>query len=173
MNFAKVIGQHMADSGLKDILESSGVFGRNTSENIMKGKGWNHVARAHKLALEALWMILWPKFQQWIENSGSVINKRCSELANLVSKHIKSDQIDAARASYGDLVLNIEEIQDLLAEYDKENSSRLTFTYWRQYMELVSILLAFTRALRNGIWSLYISTFKSMMPWFAVYDHTH
>ena len=40
-------------------------------------------------------------------------------------------------------------------------------------MELVSILLAFTRALMCGDWSLYMSTFKSMMPWFAAYDHTH
>ena len=40
-------------------------------------------------------------------------------------------------------------------------------------MDLVSILLAFTRALRCGDWKLYMSAFKSMMPWFAAYDHTH
>ena len=64
INFSKVIGQHLSDSGLKDILEESGVFGRNTAENIMKGKGWNRVARAHKLTFEALWRILWPNFLQ-------------------------------------------------------------------------------------------------------------
>ena len=40
-------------------------------------------------------------------------------------------------------------------------------------MDLVSILLAFTRELRCGDWKLYMSAFKSMMPWFAAYDHTH
>lgn len=58
INFSKVIGQHLSDSGLRDIFEESSVFGKNTAENIMKGKGWNHVARAHKLAFEALWRIL-------------------------------------------------------------------------------------------------------------------
>ena len=40
-------------------------------------------------------------------------------------------------------------------------------------MDLVSIFLAFTRALRCGDWKLYMSAFKRMMPWFAAYDHTH
>ncbi len=40
-------------------------------------------------------------------------------------------------------------------------------------MDLVSTLLAFTWALRCGDWKLYMSAFKSMMPWFAAYDHTH
>ena len=35
MNFSKVIGQHMADSGLSDILAESSVFGRNTGHNVM------------------------------------------------------------------------------------------------------------------------------------------
>jgi len=38
LNFSKVIGQHMANRGLEDIWVESGVFGRNTAENIMNGK---------------------------------------------------------------------------------------------------------------------------------------
>lgn len=52
MNFSKVIGQHLSDSGLRDIFEESSVIGKNTAENIMKGNGWNHVARAHNLPLK-------------------------------------------------------------------------------------------------------------------------
>ena len=40
-------------------------------------------------------------------------------------------------------------------------------------MKLVSILLAFTRAMSCGDWNLYLPAFKSMITWFAVYDHTH
>ena len=71
------------------------------------------------------------------------------------------------------MVLKVEEVQDLLAEFDKANENKPTFTFWRQYMDLVSILLAFTQALRCGDWELYMSAFKRMMPWFAAYDHTH
>lgn len=173
MNFSKVIGQHLADSGLKDILEESGVFGKNTAENIMKGKGWNRVARAHKLAFEALWRILWSSFLQWMEDNDRTIDSSCFELADSLSDHLRRGEIEAASACYGVLVLKVGEVQELLAEFDKANEDKPTFTLWRQYMEHVSILLAFTRALRCGDWKLYMSTFKSMMPWFAAYDHTH
>ncbi|KAJ4925401.1 hypothetical protein JOQ06_018133, partial [Pogonophryne albipinna] len=81
--------------------------------------------------------------------------------------------MEAASAFYEELVLKVGEIQDLLVQFDKANEDKPTFTFWRQYMDLVSILLAFTRALRCGDWNLYMSAFKSMMPWFAAYDHTH
>ena len=87
-NFSKVIGQHLADSGLRDILEESGVFGKNTAENIMKGKGWNRLPRAHKLTFEALWRILWPTFLQWVDGNDSTIDNSCLELADALSEHI-------------------------------------------------------------------------------------
>ena len=40
-------------------------------------------------------------------------------------------------------------------------------------MNLVSILLRFTRALRAGDWELYLSSFAEMLPWFAAYDHVN
>jgi len=87
MNFSKVIGQHLGDSGLRDIFEESGVFGKNTAENIMKGKGWNRVARAHKLAFEALWRILWPTFLHWMDDNDHTIQNTCFKLADAVSEH--------------------------------------------------------------------------------------
>ena len=40
-------------------------------------------------------------------------------------------------------------------------------------MHLVSILLRFTRAIREGKWDLYLSSFSEMLPWFAVFDHVN
>lgn len=40
-------------------------------------------------------------------------------------------------------------------------------------MNLVSILLRFTRALREGDWKLFLSSFAEMLPWFAVFDHVN
>ena len=53
-------------------------------------------------------------------------------------------------------MVKVEEVQSLLAEFDKANENKPTFTFWRQYMDLVSILLAFTQALRCGDWKLYM-----------------
>lgn len=173
MNFSKVIGQHLAHSGLRDILKESCVSGKNTAENIMKGKGWNRVACTHKLAFEALWRILWPTFLQWVDDNDSTIDRNHCKLADALSEHIRCGEIEAAAACYEDLVLKVGEVQDLLAEFDNDNEDKPTFTFWQQYMDLVSILLAFTQALRCGGWKLYMLAFKSTMPWFAAYDHTH
>ena len=40
-------------------------------------------------------------------------------------------------------------------------------------MHLVSILLRFTRAIREGEWDLYLSSFAEMLPWFAAFDHVN
>ena len=173
MNFSKVIGQHLADSGLQDILEQSGVFGKNTAENIMKGNGWNRVVRAHKLAFEGLWRVLWPQFLQWLEEHERNTSGNWADLANTISNHLRNGEIEEARGTYQDLLLSVEKIQVILKDFDAAHCNEPTFAYWRQYMDLVSILLAFTRALRCGDWQLYIAAFKSMMPWFAVYDHTN
>ena len=38
-------------------------------------------------------------------------------------------------------------------------------------MELVSILLMFTRSLRDGLGDLYLASFALMPPYFGRYDH--
>ena len=39
------------------------------------------------------------------------------------------------------------------------------------YMEMVSILLMFIRAQRDGLWELHFQSFRSMLPFFLRYDH--
>ena len=39
-------------------------------------------------------------------------------------------------------------------------------------MKMVFILLQFIRAEQTGDWKLHISASTSMLPWFAIYDHT-
>ena len=38
---------------------------------------------------------------------------------------------------------------------------------------MVSILLMFTKSERDGLWDLYLKSFRSMLPWFFRYDHTN
>ena len=85
-----------------------------------------------------------------MDENDSTIEKSCFELADALSAHIQCGEIKAAAACYEDLVLKVGEVQDLLAEFDKANEDKPTFTFWQQYMDLVFILLAFTQALRCG-----------------------
>ena len=40
-------------------------------------------------------------------------------------------------------------------------------------MDMVSILLLFIRAQRDGVWDLHMYAFRRMLPFFFRYDHTH
>ena len=47
------------------------------------------------------------------------------------------------------------------------------FKFWWSYMQMMQILLLFTRAQRDGIWDLHLSAFQSMLPYFMRYNHTN
>lgn len=59
-----VIGEHYTNSELQEVWTDteSAVFGDNTASNNMIAKSHNRTIRAHKLTLEALWLIIWPQF---------------------------------------------------------------------------------------------------------------
>lgn len=64
-------------------------------------------------------------------------------------------------------------VLDLPKKFDESESVHPTFKFWRQYMEMVSILMGFIRADREGNWALHLEFFSKMLPWFAIYDHTN
>lgn len=45
------------------------------------------------------------------------------------------------------------------------------FRFWWGYMQMVYILLLFTRAQRDGIWDLHLCAFQRMLPYFIRYNH--
>jgi hypothetical protein len=44
--------------------------------------------------------------------------------------------------------------------------------FWWDYMVMVSILLYFTRAQRDGLWEVHLYAFRRMLPFFR-YDHVN
>lgn len=169
MNFLKAIGQHMESSGLKDVWIESGIYGENTASHIMNGHAYNKAVRAHKLTLEALWRILCPMFQEWASLNGKEPdNEITAAVEEVVNKVIQKDE--SVINSFNRLVEASSELLDLLKEFDKIETAA-TFRYWRHYMEMVSVVLGFIRAEREGNWALHLELFAKMLPWFAVYDH--
>ena len=170
MTFTKVIGKYLESSGISDIWAESEVFGETTAENILKGKLWNRVMRAHKLSYEALWRVLWPLLVLWAKDNGKD-DKLVDLSMQLASKFDQSSEMDTA--AYSNLIDEVGQVTDIVREFDATRQDDSTYCYWRQYMHLVCILLRFTRAIREGTWELYLSSFAEMLPWFAAFDHTN
>ena len=54
----------------------------------------------------------------------------------------------------------------------KKIEKSANFTFWWNYIEMVSTLLRFTRAQRDDIWNLFmLLPLKKMFPFFFQYDH--
>ena len=175
MNFSKAIGKYVESSGISHMWVESEVFGEATAENTAKGKHWNRVARAHKLGYDALWRVLWPLLLTWAHDNGEPVDESSLEemarrLANEFST--KSDDLKNL-TTHGLLIAQVSQVTELIKKFDAAHQDNPTFYYWRKYMNLVSIFLRFTRALREGDWELYLSSFAEMLPWFAAYDHVN
>jgi len=59
-------------------------------------------------------------------------------------------------------------LEEFLAQRSEEN---VTFKFSWNYMQMVFILIMFTRAQREGIWDLHLHSFRYMLPYFFRYDH--
>ena len=156
----------------RDIWVESEIFGETTAGNILRGKLWNHVIRAHKLTYEALWRVLWPIIVAWARDGG---HDDEGELAALPVKLAAGFSLEDAIDSpvYRHAVNEMGHVLDIIAQFDEAHQHNPTLCYWRQYMLLVSILLRFTRAIREGDWVLYLSSIAEMLNWFAVFDHVN
>ena len=63
-------------------------------------------------------------------------------------------------------------IFDLFKIHSQEDNRPLK-QFWRSYLEMVSLLLTFIRATREGNWSLHLECIREMLPWYFAYDHVN
>lgn len=162
MNFLKAIGDHMAGSGLAEVWLESGLLGEGAVQLVMFGKAYNKAMRAHKLTLQALWRILLPAFLSFAEES----DKDCHDEVAAMAAADEPESIPQLITS-----LKSERFHKLLNDFVESKSDDVNFVFWWSYMDMVSILLLFTRAQRDGVWDLHLHSFSLMLPYFMRYDH--
>lgn len=156
MNFLKAIGQHITDSGLSEAWVESGLLGRNTTQQVMQGKAYNKAMRAHKITFQAMWRLLLPDLISFLTDAEPELSEqilRCSNVQDMIS------------------MLDTPVFHQKLSEFAATKSDNVNFKFWWQYLEMVWILLMFTRAQRDGLWDLHLQAFSKMLPYFLHYDH--
>ncbi|XP_014666278.1 PREDICTED: uncharacterized protein LOC106808189 [Priapulus caudatus] len=72
----------------------------------------------------------------------------------------------------GGLHVSMNLLKNSLAAFVDSRQVCHNFQFWWKYIEMVNILLRFTRAQRDGLWELHLSAFRDMLPYFHQYDHT-
>lgn len=171
LNFLKVIGQHMNNSGLNDVWLESGLYGESTVVGILSGKKWNKGIRAHKITYESLMRIFIPIFEKWITECNSDMIHTLNH-SRLMAKDIcESIRKNKPINNFFEIVKNTKELKEIFNEFLENQSPN--FKLWCSYMELVEILLQFLYGERVGNWLLHLQSFRKMLPWFFAYDHTN
>ena len=165
LNFLRIIGQHMSDCGLHEAWIESKILGEVAAQKVFAGKDYNKGMRVHKLTKQALWRILIPRFLTFLKGKNPKMAESIEEEMNKLRDEEKCD-IDLK------LLFNTVEWKKYLDDFVKQECCKsVNFSYWWKYMEMVSTLLMFTRAQRDGLWDLYLLSFKKIIPFFFQYDH--
>ena len=129
----------------------------------MKGKSYNRGIRAHKLAMETLFRLMWNAFVAWYaghtgEDEGRVVKEE------VVIK--KVEECRRAITTREDVRVSMEELQHETTELrlpfqnftDESRTKSKMFVFWEKHGHMVKLLLHFIKAERTGNWELHLCT---------------
>ena len=162
----------MEKSGLSDVWVESGVYNECTSDNILAGKSWNRAIRAHKLTLEALTRLYLTSFMHGKSKKVRLVIPNVVNLPE-TSVSLNIAQSNDTKNALSFLFQSLDPFLSDMQEFYSEMVTNATFIFWKQYMDMVEILLCFIQAEREGNWLLHISTFQEMLPFMIIYDHVN
>ena len=119
------------------------------------GGSYYKAMRSHKITVQSLWEILLPEILAYIFEADNEQYRHILQLSQNVDK-------------LHDLICLICLISDTYVQLfsrfiETESSRNVNFKFWWQYIEMVSVLLPFTRAQRESNWYLHLASFKMMI----------
>ena len=162
MKFLKAIGDHMNGSGLADVWAEMGLLGPGAVELVLAGKAYNKLWEHPNWLCKTLWRLLMPSLLSFVGEADADCHACLSRMAAGDDSQTIPDLI---------IFLDQDKFTKLLAGFVESRSDVVNFSFWWQYMDMVAILLQYTRAQRYDIWELHIYSFSLMLPYFKRYDH--
>ena len=155
MNFHKCIGQHMQNSGFGEVWVEIGIIGPNVAANIMAGKSYARATRVHEITLQALWHIL-------LRHMYAHLDVHEDKLRRHLHRTTEYDMFDCDRLV--DMLSSKTCIDHMTGILHEIQDCYYTAAFWWQYIEMVDILLNYTRAQRDGLWDPISMPFGKCCP---------
>lgn len=193
MSFLGCIGNLMAGSGLKELLEM--IYAPNAVEHIFTGKAIARAVRAHLLVDAALNTLMLSKAltvpisgMQDTPNESAAAEDE-DEYEDVASNTPstadprQNPDLQEARALYDELInkkksaeeISAADVLDRIKGYLQQQRDFMkddrTATLWLQYMDMVDILRMFIKAERTGNWRLHLQALSEMLPYLAASWH--
>ena len=141
----------------------------------MKGKSYNRGIRAHKLAMEALFRLIWDAFVAWCASHTGDDEERVVDEEAVIRKvedcRREITTKTELRASVEELQQENKDVRLLFQDFkDESRTKSKTFAFWEDYGHMVKLLLQFIKAERTGNWELHLLSVSAMVPYFFAMD---
>jgi hypothetical protein len=145
LNYLALLGKMYEQSGLKDLLIESGIYGGNSASCLLKGKSYNRGVRCHKLVMDAMFRLQWCSFIKDLteEDAYTEDDTTLASIASYV--HVCSQKEDVPQAS-SDVSDKMQPILTLFEQYKETARNKSHFTFWDQYITMVLIMLLFIKS---------------------------
>ena len=146
-----------------------------TASAVMKGKSYNRGIQAHKLAMEALFRLMWDAFIGWYASHAEDGEERLVDEDTVVRKAEECRRAitmkAAVQSSLNELQQETTELRLLFQDFKAQSRAKSNmFAFWEEYGEMVKLLLQFVKAERTGNWELHLLSVSAMVPHFFAMD---
>ena len=141
----------------------------------MKGKSYNRGIRAHKLAMEAFFRLMWNTFVEWYAGNTrddkehdvneDIVIRKVEECRRAITGKAE------VRATVEELLQETKGLRLLFQDFIAESRAKSKmFTFWEEYGHMVKLLLQFVKAERTSNWELHLLSVSAMVPYFFSMD---
>jgi hypothetical protein len=150
---------------LRDLWVETGSIAEGSASAVLEGRHYNRGVRLHKITFEALMRLAWRAFVNCIEREETNIcsMELFSKVRELVLQHDKPKQVDLENILQDDNYLQLCEAFCAFLQFLRTNNGA-TSRFWMSYIDMVSTLLNFIRAAREGNWNLHMQSVRSIIP---------
>lgn len=167
MMFLAILGKRFGDAGLSDIVIEAGIVAPGSIPAVLEGRQYNRAMRTHKIVMEAMQRLRIKAFYEWAQKYHGHLFQPAWAAMDDVSSEITSDNFNIMLLSP-----EFTSLLELFDEFCKLDRGKLA-AFWDSYIDLVCLLLRFTRATREGNWVLHLASVREMLPWVFAYDRTN
>ena len=157
--YMAAIGDHITDSELPQIWVEAGIITEGQVDKILKGKDYKAGIRLHRITWQAVWQVIMPQFMEHVKATNGDLH---TDLCTL------SHDADSILPLF--TRVNSSEVLDALDEFLNIKRQDKNIAFLWTYMDMVQVLLTFTRAQRDDDWVLYMYTFTLMLDLFMRWD---
>ena len=145
------------NSGIDFCWTETDVYGSATVRQLLDGKHVRRCIDAHIITRQKLHSLYQAAF---FEQHSDVLDRLT------VTAEILEDACHGSGDVHQAQEKMMQEMQSLMCQFDKQNSGKPLFVVMRQYLQMITEVLQYVRAVRTGNWHLHLQSTETFIKYF-------